>query len=72
MAVAVLLVLTVAAAVSGPDVLGAVDGVVVEDGDDGRREGARLGARGLAARPVPVVQAVTLEGAGSLVTWMGE
>ena len=57
-----------AAAVSGANVLGAVDGVVVEDGDAGRGpEGARLGAGGLAARPVAVVQAVTLERARSLV-----
>ena len=63
----VVLAVVIAAAVSSTDVLGAVDGVVVEDGDDGRRDGARLGARRLAARPVTVVQAVPLERARPLV-----
>ena len=64
MPVAVVLVLGVAAdVVPGADVLGAVDGVVVEDGDGGFEDGARLGAGGLAARPVPVVQAGALKGA---------
>ena len=63
----VVLVVVVDAAVSGADVLGAVDGVVVEDGDDGRRDGARPGARRLAARPVAVVQADALERARPLV-----
>ena len=66
MPVAVLFVLS-AAAVAGADVLGAVDCVVVEDGDDGRRDGARPGARRLAARPVAVVQADALERARPLV-----
>ena len=60
---AVVLVLCAADVLSGADVRGAVDGVVVEDGDGGGREGARLGAGGLAARPVTVVQAGALEGA---------
>ena len=64
MPVAVVLVLGVAAeVVSRADVLGAVDGVVVEDGDGGFEDRARLGAGGLAARPVPVVEAGALEGA---------
>ena len=60
---AVVLVVGAADVVPGADVLGAVDGVVVQNGDGGFEDGARLGAGGLAARPVPVVQAGALEGA---------
>ena len=78
MPVAVLFIFA-AAAVAGADVLGAVDGVVVEDGDAavgprqrGRRRRARLGAGRLAAGPVAVVQAVALEGARPLIACMAE
>ena len=67
----VAVVVFVASAMACADVLGAVDGVVVEDGD-GRphqRRRARLGAGRLAARPVTVEQAVALEGARSLIAW---